>query len=187
MVFLARDLIGKVLHTQLDGAHVAALITETEAYNGVVDKACHAYGGRRTKRTETMYSNGGTSYIYLCYGIHFLFNVVVSGKDDPKAVLIRGVELITGDDAVRKRRKRWNDLIGPGKVTQGLGISTKHDLKDLTGDEIWVTQHALDLSKVSINVGPRIGVDYAEEDALLPYRFWIDKQDACILIDRIAL
>ncbi len=187
VVFLAKDLLGKILHTQIDGAHVSAMITETEAYNGVVDKACHAYGNRRTNRTASMYTTGGHAYVYLCYGIHYLFNVVVGNEDDPKAVLVRGAVMVSGTETVKQRRKHWDDLIGPGKVTQGLGITTAHDLTYLTGQEIWITDPSASIDPKQVQVGPRIGIDYAEEDAMLPYRFWIEKTYARILIEGLAL
>lgn len=175
VVAVARTLIGKVLFTFIDGRLTAGIISETEAYAGVVDKASHAYGGRRTNRTETMYAQGGTGYVYLCYGIHHLFNVVTNVEGTPHAVLIRGVKPLEGIDIIRERRKfPKNDKIlsaGPGTVSQALGILTKHDRTDLLGNTIWIEDHGIVVPNDKVKITPRIGVDYAGEDAKLPYRF----------------
>ena len=176
VVEISRDLLGKVLCTKLNGSVTKAVITETEAYAGATDRASHAYDGRRTKRTEPMYARGGTAYVYLCYGIHHLFNVVTNEIDIPHAVLIRAGKPLEGSNLMRKRRnKREVDgslLAGPG-APQGLGITT-----DLTGislleDRIWIEDQAIEVDPTEIEVGPRVGVDYAEEDAQRPYRFRI--------------
>jgi DNA-3-methyladenine glycosylase len=175
VVFLAKDLIGKTLCTRINNKVTCGVITETEAYAGVTDKASHAYGGRRTNRTEIMYSKGGVSYVYLCYGIHRLFNIVTNQKDVPHAILIRAIYPTKGIDEIVKRRgaKLSNNLcIGPGKVSQALGINLLHNKLSLTGKEIWLQDDKIKINKKDINVGPRIGVDYAGEDARLPYRFW---------------
>lgn len=126
VLYLAKDLLGKVLFTQIDGEETAGIIVETEAYFGVTDKASHAYGGRRTNRTETMYSEGGISYVYLCYGIHYLFNVVSSVAGEPHAVLIRGIEPLVGKETIELRRKMTitNTSIssGPGSAAKALGM-----------------------------------------------------------------
>lgn len=175
VVALARDMIGKVLFTYIDKQLTAGIITETEAYAGVVDKASHAYGGRRTNRTETMYAQGGTGYVYLCYGIHHLFNVVTNVEGTPHAVLIRGVKPLEGIDIIRQRRNfpKNEKLLsaGPGTVSQALGIKTKHDKTDLLGDTIWLEDHGILVPDSKVKITPRIGVDYAGEDAKLPYRF----------------
>lgn len=175
VVALARDMIGKVLFTYIDKQLTAGIITESEAYAGVVDKASHAYGGRRTNRTETMYAQGGTGYVYLCYGIHHLFNVVTNVEGTPHAVLIRGVKALEGIDIIRQRRNfpKNEKLLsaGPGTVSQALGIKTKHDKTDLLGDTIWLEDHGIIVPDSKVKTTPRIGVDYAGEDAKLPYRF----------------
>lgn len=179
VVALARTLIGKVLFTYIDGRLTAGIITETEAYAGVVDKASHAYGGRRTNRTETMYAQGGTGYVYLCYGIHHLFNIVTNVEGTPHAVLIRGVKPLKGIDIIRERRKfPKNDKLlsaGPGTVSQALGILTKHDHTDLLGNTIWIEDHGIVVPNDKVKITPRIGVDYAGEDAKLPYRFFVSE------------
>ena len=172
---IARDLLGKVLCSCVDGHATRAIITETEAYAGVNDRASHAYGGRRTARTEPMYQEGGIAYVYLCYGIHHLFNVVTSKQDDPQAVLIRAGSPLDGIDEMLRRRGKSsiedNLLAGPGSLAQGLGIRTELSGTNLSGDRIWIEDHGIGIAYDSITVGPRIGVDYAGDDATRPYRF----------------
>lgn len=170
----ARELLGLALVTNFDGVRTAGLITETEAYMGVNDRASHAFGGRRTARNETMYAEGGVAYVYLCYGIHHLFNVVVLAKDIPHAVLIRSIHPIAGEETMRARRGlRTLTTAGPGTLTQALGIRTMHNGEDLTGQRIRVEDVGVTVPRKHIVIGPRVGVDYAGEDALLPYRFRI--------------
>jgi DNA-3-methyladenine glycosylase len=175
VVQIAKDLLGKVLYTKLNGKITAGIITETEAYAGVVDRASHAYGGRRTARTEIMFGQGGTAFVYLCYGIHHLFNVVTNQEGVPHAVLIRAVKPIVGIPTILTRRKKYKEddrlCGGPGTVSQGLGIVTAHSGESLLGNKIWIEDKGIRISKVDIIKSPRIGVDYAGADALLPYRF----------------
>lgn len=175
VVWLARDLLGKVICTEIDGHRAAGIITETEAYAGETDKASHAYGGRRTPRTETMYAQGGCAYVYLCYGIHHLFNVVSNCEGIPHAVLLRGIRPVEGEAVILKRRNKQKldqkIAAGPGTLTQALGIKTYHDLTDLTGNTIWIEDRGIQIPNSNIKTGKRIGIDYAEEDKDLPYRF----------------
>lgn len=177
VLFLAQDLLGKVLFTEIDGNVTAGIIVETEAYFGVKDKASHAYGGRRTDRTETLYNHGGVSYVYLCYGIHHLFNVVTSGKDDPHAVLVRAIEPFMGKEIMELRRNMPASKAaissGPGSAAKALGIDRSFNKKDLAGTEIWIEDHGIFYHPEEIMAGPRIGVAYAQEDALLPWRFFV--------------
>jgi len=177
VVKIAQELLGKIIVTLFDDLLTAARITETEAYNGVVDKASHAYNNRRTKRTEIMYAEGGAAYVYLCYGIHHLFNIVTNLKDIPHAVLIRAAEPITGVDAMLQRtyKKKPDNTVtsGPGNVSKALGIYTHHTGKDLRGENFFIADDGFKLSKNNIVATSRIGIDYAAEDALLPYRFFI--------------
>ncbi|MGE8554971.1 MAG: DNA-3-methyladenine glycosylase [Chryseobacterium jejuense] len=177
VLFLAQDLLGKVLFTNIEGEITAGIIVETEAYFGVKDKASHAYGGRRTDRTETLYSQGGISYVYLCYGIHHLFNVVTSVEDDPHAVLIRAVEPLIGTEIMEFRRNMPASKAaissGPGSASKALGIDRSFNKKDLNGNEIWIEDHGIQYPSDDIVAGPRIGVAYAQEDALLPWRFFV--------------
>ena len=171
---IARELLGKVLFTKMNGALTAGIITETEAYAGITDRASHAFGGRRTARTEVMYAEGGVAYVYLCYGIHHLFNIVTNRENIPHAVLIRAVKPYAGSETIEKRRnKKISDAIcsGPGTVSEGLGIKTIHTGAPLQGNTIWVEDKGLKVSGRQITKSPRIGVDYAGADALLPYRF----------------
>lgn len=177
VLFLAKDLLGKVLFTEINGDITAGIIVETEAYFGVVDKASHAYGGRRTERTETLYSQGGISYVYLCYGIHHLFNVVTSVDGEPHAVLVRAVEPLVGQEIMELRRNLPAEKpaisSGPGSAAKALGIDRSFNKKDLTENEIWVEDHGIRYTSEDIIAGPRIGVAYAQEDALLPWRFYV--------------
>lgn len=178
VVALAADLLGKRLCTFFDGQYTSAIITETEAYAGVTDKASHAFGGRFTERTKTMYAAGGTSYVYLCYGIHHLFNIVTNKKDIPHAILIRAVKAEQGIEIMLQRRNQQKVTKtlsgGPGTVSQALGIRTTHNGLLLNGTALWLEKTTIKIPERMINTGPRIGVDYAGEDAKLPYRFWVD-------------
>ncbi|KOP37478.1 DNA-3-methyladenine glycosylase [Flavobacterium sp. WLB] len=177
VIFLAKDLLGKVLCTQIDGEITSGIIVETEAYFGIQDKASHAYGGRKTDRTETLYSQGGVSYVYLCYGIHHLFNIVSSVEGEPHAVLIRGIEPLTGKDIMETRRNmsasKGAISAGPGSAAKALGIDRSFNKKDLGGEEIWLEDHGIRYTEDQIAASPRVGVAYAQEDALLPWRFFI--------------
>lgn len=175
VVNISRELIGKFLVTRINKKLTSGMIIETEAYNGSVDKASHAYNSRRTARNEIMYDKGGNAYVYLCYGIHHLFNIVTNKKDVPHAVLIRAILPEEGTSTMLKRREmeKINRKIsdGPGTLSQALGIKTAHSGTSLSGNLMWVEDRDIKFSKKEINVGPRIGVDYAGKDALLPYRF----------------
>jgi DNA-3-methyladenine glycosylase len=177
VVLIAKELLGKVIITKFDGITTTGRITETEAYNGVGDKASHAYGGRRTARTEVMYGKGSTAYVYLCYGIHHLFNVVTNGADVPHAVLIRGMEPLTGIDEMLKRLHKTkpdkNIGKGPGTVSKALGISTHLTGYSLMSKDLYIADDGYTVDSSEIVAGPRIGVEYALEDALLPYRFYL--------------
>jgi len=172
---VAKALIGKVLVTNFNGKLTAGRIVETEAYNGIVDKASHAWNGRRTKRTETMYREAGVSYVYLCYGIHHLFNVVTNEVNVPHAVLLRALEPILGIETMLKRTgKRIADhtlTSGPGNLSKAMGILVKHNALDMQTDELFISDDGFKTKPSQIVATPRIGVGYAAEDALLPYRF----------------
>ncbi len=177
VVQIAQELLGKILVTRIDGQLSSGMIVETEAYCGENDKACHANNGRRTKRTEIMFQEGGKAYVYLCYGIHHLFNVTTNVDGLADAVLVRGLEPIEGLDLMMERRKMkrlGNKLSsGPGSLSKALGITTKMYGQDLTGDTLWIEDRGIELKPINIKVGKRVGVDYAEEDALKPWRFVI--------------
>jgi DNA-3-methyladenine glycosylase len=182
VVKLARELLGKRLCTMIDGKYTAGIITETEAYAGVVDKASHAYGGRLTERTKIMYEEGGTAYVYLCYGLHHLFNVVTNKKGTPHAILIRAIKPEHGIDIMLERRnkKKVDKTLsgGPGTVAQALGINVKYSGHSLLGQQIWIENAGIKVKEEQIVSGPRIGVDYAGEDAKLPYRFILRMENA---------
>lgn len=177
VLHLAKDLLGKVLFTNVKGEVSAGIIVETEAYFGISDKASHAYGGRRTNRTETMFSEGGVAYVYLCYGMHNLFNVVSSKINDPHAILIRAIEPLIGKELMEERRKmvfaKPAISSGPGSAAKALGIDRSFNAKDLTGNEIWIEDHQICIDDNEIMAVPRVGIAYAQEHAALPWRFYI--------------
>ena len=181
VVEVARDLLGKALCSNVDNVVTKAIITETEAYAGVGDRASHAYGGRRTARTEPMFAEGGIAYVYLCYGIHHLFNVVTGRRDNPLAVLVRAGLPLTGVDEMLTRRGRDQAdkqlLAGPGSLSRALGIRTELSGSSLAGGAIWIEDHGIEIADAAIAAGPRIGVDYAAEDAALPYRFVVAEKE----------
>jgi DNA-3-methyladenine glycosylase len=177
VTLIARDLLGKVLVTRFNGVHTSGIIVETEAYEGVADKASHAWGGRRTNRTEQMYSEGGVAYVYLCYGIHHLFNVVTNIANVPHAVLIRGIEPLEGVDIMLARRRKLKSdhslTAGPGALSEALGIKTAHTGFSLQSTELFIEDRGIVYPPDNIVAGTRVGVAYAAEDALRPYRFSI--------------
>ena len=173
---IAKELLGKVIVTKFDGIYTAGRIVETEAYAGAIDKASHAYNFRRTNRTEIMFGNGGVSYVYLCYGIHHLFNVVCNTNNIPDAVLIRGIEPLEGLEAMLQRfnKQTFDTSIGrgPGNASKALGIFTHHSGMSLQSRELYLADDGT--TDFTIVASKRIGVDYAAEHALWPYRFFID-------------
>jgi len=177
VVDLSIQLLGKQLYTLIDGELTGGTIVETEAYNGITDKASHAYGNRFTPRTSTMYEAGGVTYVYLCYGIHHLLNVVSGAKNNPQAVLIRAVEPVEGIEVMLARRGMLQlgprITAGPGSVAKAFGIDKKLNAKDLLGDEIWIEDQGITIPSEQIVASPRVGVDYAEDHALLPWRFYV--------------
>jgi DNA-3-methyladenine glycosylase len=179
VVSISRELIGKFLVTDFGGTLTSGMIVETEAYNGVIDKASHAYAGKRTRRNEIMYGEGGNTYVYLCYGIHHLFNIVTNVNGTPHAVLIRAIVPKDGVKTILQRRKlkkitpKATD--GPGTTSEALGIKTKHTGIPLSQKMIWVEDRGIEFTKKEVTAGPRIGVDYAGKDALLPYRFRLNQ------------
>ncbi len=177
VVEISQQLLGKILFTKIDKKICAGMITETEAYSGVIDKASHAYGGRKTERTKVMYMEGGTAYVYLCYGIHHLFNVVTNVEGIPHAVLIRAIEPVEGIELMLKRRKKkkvdTSLTSGPGKLSEALSIKYSHSGLSLSENKIWIEDSGIKIGPTQIISAKRVGVDYAKEDALLPYRFFI--------------
>ena len=179
---ISKELLGKVLCTNFNGNLTTGIIVETEAYAGIMDKASHAYGGRRTQRTEVMYAEGGTAYVYLCYGIHHLFNVVTNVEGIPHAVLIRAINPIEGIDIMLQRRKLSKPLpkltAGPGILSRALGICTDHSGMSLMGNKIWIENnhpfnHLKGAEEYDVISSPRVGCQYAGKDANNPWRFRI--------------
>jgi DNA-3-methyladenine glycosylase len=174
---ISQNLLGKLLITNIDNHITIGKIVETEAYNGSNDKACHAYLHRNTKRTFVMFKEGGRSYVYLCYGIHFLFNIVTHEEGQPNAVLIRSLEPVKGVDIMKERRLITNErnlCNGPGKLAQAMGIDKV--VNDIVlydnRSPVWIGEsHSEDTFETVATT--RIGVDYAGDDALLPWRYYI--------------
>ena len=177
VVKIAQELLGKVLVTNIDGIYTSGIIVETEAYAGAADKASHAHGNRRTKRTEIMFWQGGMAYVYLCYGIHHLFNVVTNVRDVPHAVLIRAVEPLEGIEHMLERRGKEmltpSLTAGPGAMSMALGIHTSQTGKSLLSNEIYIEDRGFRIPSKDIVTSTRVGVAYAQDDAYLPYRFSI--------------
>ncbi len=174
VVEIARKLIGYGLYSKINGQITSGIITETEAYSGQNDKACHAHLGRFTKRTSVMYELGGIAYIYLCYGIHHLFNIVTNTKGNADAILIRAFEPKNGIETMQYRRNKSKIdkslTSGPGNVSQALGLNISHNASSVCSNLIWFEKdksHNTDIIETT-----RIGIDYAEEDANLPWRFY---------------
>ena len=183
VLFLAKDLLGKWLFTQFDGQLCGGIIIETEAYRGVTDRASHAFGGRRTARNEMMYAVGGVIYVYQCYGIHALLNIVTHKAEVPEAILIRGIFPTHGEELMLRRlgKTQMSSKLtdGPGKLSKALGIKKIHNGLSLQSNQIWLEDRGMNIPATQINATPRIGVDYAGEDALLSYRFVVFSPFLC--------
>ncbi|RAW01188.1 DNA-3-methyladenine glycosylase [Pseudochryseolinea flava] len=184
VVKIARELLGKVLFTKIDGMITGGVIVETEAYSWK-EKGCHAYGAKKTNRNAIMFEEGGNAYVYLCYGMYNLFNVVTNRQGVADAVLIRALEPFEGIDTMTLRRGPIKNAFqltsGPGKLTKAMGIDRKLNGKSLLDSEVWLEDRGIKIATKSIAASPRIGIDYAGDDALLPWRFtvqgnkWISK------------
>ncbi|MCL2056381.1 MAG: DNA-3-methyladenine glycosylase [Oscillospiraceae bacterium] len=180
-VTVARGLLGMHIVRETENAFIAVQITETEAYNGLDDMACHSYGGRITPRTQTFYMLGGHSYVYLLYGMHCLFNVITGDKNDPSGVLIRTGAIVCGRDEISLRRfgksfdmlsnaRKKQLLDGPGKICHAMGIDRSHNARDLLGEGLYLAR-PFDMPDFNIETGKRINIAYAGEAADYPYRF----------------
>jgi DNA-3-methyladenine glycosylase len=184
VVKIARELLGKVLFTRIDGVLTGGAIVETEAYSWK-ERGCHAFGARKTERNSIMFEKGGYAYVYMCYGIHFLFNVVTNRRDTPEAVLVRAIEPRQGFEEMKIRRSisrgDFHLTSGPGKLTKALGIGRSFNGKSLLDDEIWIEDSGTKLAAKDIVASERIGIEYAGADARLPWRFsvkenaWVSK------------
>jgi DNA-3-methyladenine glycosylase len=182
---VAKNLLGKTLVVPTEkGERVAAMIVETEAYLGIIDKAAHSYNNRRTKRTESMFGIGGTVYVFFVYGMYYQFNVVAGAVDSPHAILIRAVEPLDNIEIMRERRiaksknpkskiPDKNLTSGPGKLCIALGIDKSFDKSDLLGENVWI-EEAEQTFQAKIASGKRIGIDYSQEFAEKPWRFWLE-------------
>ena len=177
VIDVGQKLLGKYLFTKIAGVLTGGMITETESYKGIEDKACHAYMGKKTNRNETMFEPGGVAYVYLCYGMHSLLNVVTNIKEVPEAVLIRAIEPIVGIDEMLKRRNKLKVerslTAGPGSLSKALGITKKINGKSFESKKIWIEDRELKISKKDIICSKRVGIDYAKEYVNKPWRFRI--------------
>ena len=177
VVQVARELLGMWLFTELDGKLTGGIIIETEAYAGPRDKASHAHNNRRTERTEVLFGRGGHAYVHMCYGIHYLLNAVANKEGIPNGVLIRAISPQCGIETMLKRRgkKKLDATLtsGPGALCQALGITKELYGHDLTSPPLWIEDRGV-ADKQHISAGPRVGVEYAKEDALLPWRFKLE-------------
>jgi DNA-3-methyladenine glycosylase len=174
VLLIAFELIGKLLCSKINGKLTSGIIVETEAYRGPEDKASHAFAGRRTARTETMFKEGGCAYVYLCYGMHNLFNVVTNVSGIPHAVLIRALEPVQGIEFMKERVLKTSPremCAGPGLLTKAMSIKKDHDSIDLTGNTIWLEDHGRQINEKEVITSERVGVSYAEEYSVLPWRF----------------
>lgn len=173
---VSRDLLGKLLVVPAaDGTRVSGMIVETEAYLGVIDKAAHSYGGRRTARNAITYAAGGHVYVFFIYGMYYQLNLVTGQVDQPHVSLIRAVEPVEGIEMMRERRGKMPDgnlTSGPGKLCIAMGIDRTLNGEDLLGERIWVEEYK-SVAETDIAAGPRVGIDYAEEFAEMPWRFWV--------------
>lgn len=184
VVKIARELIGKYLLTDIHDIITGGIIVETEAYSWK-ERGCHAYGGKMTARNKVMFETGGCAYVYLCYGIHNLFNVVTNKSGIADAVLIRAIEPIEGIDTMKQRRGKIHNPLhltsGPGKLTKALGIDRTFNGKFMINSDVWIEDRGEKLSTKQIEASARIGIDYAGKDAKLPWRFtrkgnpWVSK------------
>ncbi len=173
---ISRELLGKVLVSNLSGRpKTSGMIVETEAYIAPEDKASHAFNYKRTKRTATMFMEGGTAYVYLCYGIHAMFNVITHQVGIPHAILVRAIEPIEGIDTMLQRRNKAKKertlTAGPGCVSQALGITTKLNASSVLGDQVWIEDRGNEIVDDNIKATSRVGIPSAGEYKDKPWRF----------------
>ncbi len=177
VILIARELLGKIIVTNFDGSLTSARVVETEAYIAITDRASHSFNGRRTARNEHMYAAAGTSYVYICYGMHHLFNVVTNKKEVPDAVLIRAAEPLAGIEIMLERTgkiKLDNTLTkGPGNAAKALGISKNNSGINLLEEQIWLADDGFKIDAKDIGISKRIGVEGAGDAASQPYRFYL--------------
>jgi DNA-3-methyladenine glycosylase len=174
VVQIAKELLGKTIATVLNGQMTSGIIVETEAYS-FRERGCHAYLNKMTERNQVMFDDGGIAYVYLCYGIHNLFNVVTNKKDKAEAVLIRSLQPMRGEELMKERMRTTllkRITSGPGKLTKALGIDRTHNGKNLVSSDLWI-EEGIPVAKKEIVSATRIGIDYAGEDAKLLWRFYL--------------
>jgi len=177
VVSIARELIGKFVFSNIDGHISGGMIVETEAYRGPDDRGSHAYNGRRTPRNEIMYARGGLVYMYICYGIHDMFNIVTAGEGTSHAILIRAIQPVEGLDIMRERRgiydQDWRLCQGPGALAKALGLAIIHNGTDLTGNEIWLEDRKTVIDPVNIMASARVGMNFEGPYKTIPWRFYV--------------
>jgi len=188
VTYLGKELIGKHLCTYLDGVFCRGRIVETEAYCGASDKACHAHFNRFTKRTAVMFGAPGHAYVYLCYGIHALFNIVTNVSGMADAVLVRAVQPLEGLAHMLERRglseTAYRLTAGPGAMSKAMGIGIRNNQANLQGPEIWIEDVGERPASAELLASPRVGIDYAGDDVYLPWRYrlqgnpWVSKAKA---------
>ena len=189
-LLVAKELIGKYLVRKYNGEYIVGRITETEAYIGAIDKACHAYGGKKTKRTKTLYLAGGTCYVYFVYGMYYCMNVVTEKAGEAAAVLVRGMELVEGKELAARLRydKDFDELTayqkknisdGPGKLCNALAITNGDNEGSFCSEELFITDswNGIEEKPFKIETGPRIGIHYAEEAIDFPWRFLMSRNE----------
>jgi DNA-3-methyladenine glycosylase len=173
---VCRELLGKLLVVPDEhGRRVSGMIVEVEAYLGITDRGAHSYGGRRTARNEVTYGTGGHVYVFFVYGMYYQLNLVTGPAEHPHVALVRAVEPVEGIEIMRDRRGAMKDrnlTSGPGKLCIAMNIDRRLNGERLHSDRIWVENYRA-FTDDDIASGPRIGIDYAGEDALKPWRFWV--------------
>ncbi|WP_256012491.1 DNA-3-methyladenine glycosylase [Desertivirga xinjiangensis] len=177
VVLIAKELLGKYIFSNIDGAFSGGIIVETEAYRGPDDLGSHAYNNRRTARNEMMYAAGGVVYMYICYGIHDMLNIVTGEPEESHAILVRAIEPVEGMEFMRERRKVFDDdkrlCKGPGALGKALGLGKQQNGISLAGDEVWLEDRGFIVSAESVVAAPRIGLNIAEPYKSIPWRFYI--------------
>lgn len=177
VIQVAKELLGKIIITNIDGHKTSARIVETEAYIAITDRASHSYNGKRTERNEHMYGPAGNSYVYICYGMHHLFNVVTNNPGTPDAVLIRAAMPLSGIEIMLQRTNKlkadYTLTKGPGNMAKALGISKQHSGVNLQGTKIFLADDNFIVTPKDLGISKRIGVDGAGEAAIYPFRFYI--------------
>ena len=175
-VLIARDLLGKTLYTNINGERTGGIIIETEAYNGPDDRGSHAYNNKRTPRNEMMYNAGGLVYMYICYGIHDMLNIVTGSSGSSHAVLIRAIEPINGIEIMEERRNVYNQPVrlcqGPGALGKAFGLNKTHNGFDLQGSIIWIEDTGITFNDEQVTASARVGMNFDGPYKTIPWRFY---------------